>query len=84
MANANTETRGRGRPATLATAKQRAAALRAIGTEDAPSRHIQQQLAEMGLVEFEPVRTGARGRPQLNTVVTGRGRSLLALARRWK
>jgi hypothetical protein len=85
MANAkNIATRGRGRPAEVETSKQKAALLQRIGTDNAPSRYITMQLADAGLVAFETVQSGKRGRPQQNAVVSGKGRSLLALAARWK
>jgi hypothetical protein len=84
MANAKNSNRGRGRPATLETGKQRAAVLATIGTENEPSRFIKMQLAEAGLIAFEPVQTGSRGRPALQAVVTGKGRSLLNLSKRWQ
>lgn len=79
-----TETRGRGRPAAFENKKQIAAALRAIGTENAPSRYLTMQLVEAGYVEVQPVSNGRRGRPAHEYTVAGKGRSLLALAARWK
>ena len=81
---ANTTTATRGRPSTVATSKQRAAHLQSIVEGNAPSRFIVMQLADAGLVQFEPVQTGTRGRPKHTTVLTGKARSLLALAKRWK
>ena len=53
-------------------------ALRAIHkgeteTRKVPSRFIQRQMAARGLVEFTPVRTGARGRPAHTVSLTVEG-----------
>lgn len=58
-------------------------ALRAIRDGDTesgkmPSRFIQHQLAERGLVEFTPVHTGARGRPAYAVSLTREGIAELA------
>ena len=78
-----TDTAKRGRPSTIATGKQIAAVLKTIGTESSPSRYITQQLAEQGYVEFIAQRTGARGRPRQEPVLTPQGTRLLNLARNW-
>ena len=78
-----TQTRGRGRPSKTETGKQRAALLKTIGTENAPSRFILMQLAEAGLVQFEAEKTGTRGRPRHVATLTGKGRNLVALSARW-
>jgi len=77
-------TRGRGRPAKFENKKQIAAELKKIGTENAPSRYLTMQLVDAGYVEKQPVNTGKKGRPAHNYVVAGKGRSLMALAQRWK
>lgn len=48
------------------------------------SRYLGLQLVERKLIKIEIVETGARGRPAHRFVLTGKGRSYLALAKTWK
>ena len=70
MTNANNT---KGRPAAFATNKKVAAALTDL---ENVSRYLALQLVEKGLVEIQEVKTGAKGRPAHNYVLTGKGRSL--------
>lgn len=75
------KTRG-GRSAYLADNSNLLAALVAVreGGESAPSRTICLQLVERKLVEIQKVKTGeGRGAPMHNYVLTGQGKSRIAL-----
>jgi len=74
----------RGRPAALRTSKKIAEIVASIAADQQPSRYIALQLVEMGYVDVELVPHTGRGRPAHRYTVAGRGRSLLALAARWK
>jgi predicted ArsR family transcriptional regulator len=71
----------RGRPSQFATSKAKVEALNNL--HDLTRYHIL-QLVDMGLVNIEEIKTGGRGRPVHNYVVSGKGRGLQALARNWK
>ena len=64
-----------------ATNKQKLVdALRAVkGTEGyaEPSRYHKQLMADAGLIAFDTVRTGGRGRPPQQARVTARGQALI-------
>ena len=46
-----------------------------------PSRFIQMQLAERGMIEFDTIQTGTRGRPALKARVTRLGQSYINFAK---
>jgi hypothetical protein len=46
-----------------------------------PSRFIQMQMAERGLIQFDTVQTGTRGRPALKARVTRLGQSYINFAK---
>ena len=71
----------KGRPAAFATNKKVAAALADL---DNVSRYLALQLVEKGLVEVQEVKNGTKGRPAHNYVLTGKGRGLVALSKKWK
>lgn len=77
----NVNTR-RGRPALLNN-KRAVADLLINGDVNNLSHFLKHKLADAGFVAFEPVKTGTRGRPAFNTVLTGKARGLIALARNW-
>ena len=71
----------KGRPSAFATNKKVALAL---GDLDNVSRYLTLQLVEKGLVEVQEVKNGTKGRPTHNYVLTGKGRGLVALSKKWK
>lgn len=60
----------------------KAEAMRKI--DDNISYELTKQLIGRGLVKAEEIRSGGRGRPAHNYVVTGKGRGLIALSKNWK
>lgn len=75
----------RGRPASLATAKGRATALKCIIENDTSiSRFLKLQLVDQKLLETVTVQNGKRGRPAVEYKLTGKGRGLVALSENWK
>ena len=79
-------TRGRGRPALIATGADKAKVLVAIRDMDVmniPSRPVIMQLVESGhLVGVPQPSNGRRGRPVVKYELTGKARSLVALIQR--
>jgi hypothetical protein len=74
----------RGRKAAFADKFAVVAALKSIGSEAQPSRYLIAQLIDRGFVEYQKVgNEGRRGRPEQKAVVTGKGRSYVALSARW-
>jgi len=73
----------RGRKEIFEKRDQLVRALRSIQNRDAegvelPSRFIQMRLADAGLIAFEDVKTGGRGRPRKVAALTDEG--IVALA----
>lgn len=87
MTNTVTETR-RGRKPALEDKFEIVVALNAIqedNKEEAPSRYLTYKLVHKGLVEVKKVKTtNGRGAPRAVFVVTGKGRSYIALSKNWK
>ena len=46
-----------------------------------PSYYHKRQMAEQGLIRFDVVKTGGRGRPQHNARVTSKGQALINFAK---
>jgi len=46
-----------------------------------PSRYHKVLMADAGLIAFDTVKTGGRGRPQLKARVTARGQAMINFAR---
>ena len=46
-----------------------------------PSRYHKMQMAEQGLVQFEIIQTGTRGRPQHKAKLTSRGQAYVNFAK---
>jgi hypothetical protein len=87
MTNTVTETR-RGRKPALEDKFEIVDALNAIqngDTDAAPSRYLTYKLVHKGMVEVQKVKTNkGRGAPRAVFVVTGKGRSYIALSKNWK
>lgn len=47
------------------------------------SRYLAIQLCQLGYMEMESVKGEGPGRPNIKYVVSGKGRSLLALSKQW-
>jgi hypothetical protein len=75
-----------GRPAIFADKNAIVVALRAIKGEEkvAVSRFLKLQLAERGLIVAQDVKSGGRGRPAKNYVLTGKGKTYLNFSKNWK
>ena len=76
----------KGRPAIFANKEAIIIALRAIkGEEKAEvSRFLKLQLVERGFVTTNDVKTGGRGRPAKQYVLTGKGKTYLNFSKNWK
>lgn len=80
MSNVN-NTRGRGRPSLVSNKRKLAETLN--GDLNGVSLFVQHQLKDAGFIDFEPVKTGKRGRPSFRPVLTGKANGFLALSRNW-
>lgn len=75
-----------GRPAIFADKTAVVIALRAIKGEEKVevSRFLKLQLAERGLIATVDVKTGGRGRPMKQYVLTNKGKTYLNFSKNWK
>lgn len=70
--------------ARTATFKTKPAIAAALNDAENLSRFLALQLVNQGYLKAEAVPTGKRGRKPIEYVLTGKARSLLALAKTWK
>jgi predicted ArsR family transcriptional regulator len=59
------------------------AVVEALRNLDGTSRFLKLQIQEMGYIVSKPVKSGKRGRPAFEWILTGKGNGLLAISKNW-